>query len=158
MVSSPQHRHHLHPVADEDAHVRVVLEQAGGGIKAVGAHDHEDGQQVDHVRHGAVVADAFGRAQRAALIDDGVAVRLLPGGDGGDAEAGRLGLLGLAHGAPGPPSGAGLVAGEDGQVMGLRAHRSLPFAQRVGLSSAVGKRARPVPSPLAGEGGPEGLG
>jgi hypothetical protein len=40
----------------------VVLEQAGRRLVAVGAHDHEDGQQVDHVAHGAVVVDAFGRA------------------------------------------------------------------------------------------------
>ncbi|MNY23505.1 hypothetical protein D3C86_1571740 [compost metagenome] len=123
--------------------MRVALEQAGRRLVAVGAHDHEDGQQVDHVRHFAVVADALGRAQRAALIDDGVAVRLFPGGDGGHAEAGRLGLLGLAHGAPGPPLGAGLVAGEDGQVMGLGAHRSLPFAE-----------ASPFRPPRASDAGP----
>src|SRR5690606_23600025 len=68
----------------------------------------------------------------------------------------RLGLLGLAHGAPGPPFGAGLVAGEDGQVMGLRAHRSLPFAPRVGLSSAVGKRACLFLLPLWEKVGPKG--
>ena len=45
----------------------MAFEQAGGGGVGRGAHDHEDGQQIDDVRQ-PLLRQPLGRAQRAAAM------------------------------------------------------------------------------------------
>src|SRR5208283_2911570 len=116
-----QHGHDLDAVARENRKVRMIVEQLGGGLMRIRAHDRESTHAVARIVD-AALRDLLGFSQRSAHADDGGMMFLYPRLPCRDAFSLLRTAIAFGKGVPGQASRTGSAAKKHGEIGIVRAH------------------------------------